>query len=648
MTEDYNKILIDYLAGKLENTSSTSDEIIQEQLDIARSKWTPFLPSSWKNFRFEGMVAASETTSSLGVLYGGYIDSQDNVRGIIVLVNESFEPVKTYYEFDSGTPLRYIQYMKQAEDGTFYYVDDAVYSYTQRQESEHAEKRFIMINNITANIDEINKVYLRKAYTFFTFGYNFYCHNMFKDPNSAHYVFFGAGVDINSTLYEWRLLKIFDLKIEYGETPTWNMYISQDRAIFGSAFAQFDENSNCFFRCVWTDNSYNYNNINCYTKTYEGDPTNQTIFTAQNYKPRIDEGYQKKQSVFMNINEVYFVQNNQYWGNVGVLRPKYIGLYKHDFSNNTNTTIFEKYLGDYDYTYQEYIMIDKNNNELYIEYVNNYDKANDTADIYMQRYEGVWDPILIGENKPYVFDRQSMFVKNNFNLVQIYSYGINPQVRAWNYFVVKEDYNLLNYNGEAYINNNALVPFKTRLYSNNHLVFARNLYNITKQGNMTMSSVEIPNTYLNGIDITQNDLLSETNLEMNNDLTSWNKNIYEVVDLNFLNTITIIDEDNNVEYLEGATKLNQATTDGGATNYTNAPCTKYRINYLDNTTDVQELSWNDIDDTHKECEISLYVDKAMLSIDLISHDETSVYLTIPLEVEIGKYYTINQKVRIGG
>ena len=189
MTEDYNKVLIDYLTGKLENTSSTSDEIIQEQLDIARSVWRPFLPSSWKNFRFEGMVAASETTSSLGVLYGGYIDNQDNVRGIIILVNESFEPVKTFYEFDSGTPLRYIQYMKQAEDGTFYYVDDAVFSYTQRQESEHAEKRFIMINNITANIDELDKVILRKSYTFFTFGYNFYCHNMFKDPNSAHYVF---------------------------------------------------------------------------------------------------------------------------------------------------------------------------------------------------------------------------------------------------------------------------------------------------------------------------------------------------------------------------------------------------------------------------------------------------------------------------
>lgn len=648
MTEDYNKVLIDYLTGKLENTSSTSDEIIQEQLDIARSVWKPFLPNSWKQFRFEGMVAASETTSSLGILYGGYIDNQDNVRGIIVLVNENFEPVKTFYEFNSGTPLRYIQYMKQAEDNTFYYVDDVVFSYTQRQESEHSEKRFVMINNITANIDEIDKVYLRKAYTFFTFGYNFYCKNMFKDPNSAHYVMFGAGVDVNSGNYSRRLLKIFDLQIEYGEAPTWTLLVSQAQSIFGSAFAQFDENSNAYFRCVYTNNSNSSNTIHCYTKTYQGSTSDETIFSRNNYKPYIDEDHFKRQSVFMNINEVYFVQNNTDWGNAGVSRPKYIGLYKHDFSNNTNTTIFEKYLGDYDYTYQEYMMIDKNNNELYIEYINNYDRANDKADIYMQRYEGVWNPILIGESKPYIFDRQSMFVKNNFNLVQIYSYGINPQNRAWNYFVVKEDYNLLNYNGESYINNNALVPFKARLHSNNHLVFARNLYNITKQGNMTMSSVEIPNTYLNGIDITQNDLLSKTNLEMNNDLTGWNKNIYEVVDLNFLNTITIIDEDNNVEYLDGATKLNQATTDGGSTNYQNTPCNKYRINYGDGTNSIETFNWSSIDDLHKQFEISLYVDKTILSIDLISNDESVVYDNIPLQVEVGKTYTIRKKVRIGG
>lgn len=644
MTEDYKKNLLNYLTDKIEDTSPTNTEIIEEIQNINRSKWTPYLPSSWKNFRFEGMIDPNETTSGLGVIYGGYIDSSNNVRGIIILINNNFEPTKTFYEYTSGTPLRYIQYMKQAEDGTFYFIDDEAFSFIQRQQSLTSQKRFVMINNIT-NV-ETNNVYLRKSYILPSNLTNFYCQNMFKDPNSAHYIFFGSGVDSNSSNYTRRILKIFDFTIEYGESPTWTSYVSQSQAIFGSAFAQFNSDSNVYFRCVWTNNLNNSNTIHCYTKTYTGQPTNSTIFSKQEYKPYIDEDTYKKQSVFMNIDEVYFVQNNTHWGNTGVARPKYIGLYKHYFSNDSNETIFEKYLGDYDYTYQEYMYIDKNNNELYIEYVNNYDKANSKADIYMQRYKDTWSPILIGENQNFVFDLQGMFVKNNFNLLQIYSYLLNPKTSTWNYFVVKEDYYLTNYNGEPYINNNVLTPFKARLYSNNSLVFSRNLYNITKQNNMSMSSVEIPNTYLNETDITQNDLIGKTNVELINDTKSWSKNIYEVVDLNFLNTITMIDEETNEENLNGAIKLNQCSTDGGDTNYQNAPCNKFRINYTDNTTSIKGLEWNTIDDTHKECKITFYVDKAIRDIDLLSNDESTIYLTIPVEVETGKYYTITQKVRV--
>jgi hypothetical protein len=178
-------------------------------------------------------------------------------------------------------------------------------------------------------------------------------------------------------------------------------------------------------------------------------------------------------------------------------------------------------------------------------------------------------------------------------------------------------------------------------------MFSRDLYNISKQNNMTMSSVEIPNTYLNDTTITQNDLISETNLPMNQNTQQWSKNIYEVVDLNFLNTIRVIDEDTGTEYLESAIKLNEAITDGGATNYQNTPCNKYRINYLDGTSSIDNLYWNTIDDTHKETQITLFVDAPMLSIDFISNDETTIYLNVPLEVEENKTYTISQKIRIG-
>jgi hypothetical protein len=178
-------------------------------------------------------------------------------------------------------------------------------------------------------------------------------------------------------------------------------------------------------------------------------------------------------------------------------------------------------------------------------------------------------------------------------------------------------------------------------------MFSRNLYNISKQNNMSMSSVEIPNSYLNDTTITQNDLIGETNVELVNDPTQWTKNIYEVVDVNFLNTIRVIDEDTGTEYLESAIKLNNSTTDGGSTNYQNTPCNKFRINYNDSTSSIHSLEWKSINRFNKTTSITIYVDKAINSIDYLSYDENTIYLHVPLEVEVDKYYTIHQKVRTG-
>ena len=134
---------------------------------------------------------------------------------------------------------------------------------------------------------------------------------------------------------------------------------------------------------------------------------------------------------------------------------------------------------------------------------------------------------------------------------------------------------------------------------------------------------------------------------MDNDSSEWTKNVYEIVDLNFLNTISVIDNDTGTQYMESAIKVNNAITDGGNTNYQNTPCNKYRINYVDSTSTTNDLTWSSIDDLHKQTSISLSVSKEINSIDFISHDESTIYLTIPLNVEVGKNYTISQKIRIG-
>jgi hypothetical protein len=278
--------------------------------------------------------------------------------------------------------------------------------------------------------------------------------------------------------------------------------------------------------------------------------------------------------------------------------------------------------------------------------------CNLTTDTNLER----WQLISTNKNvyKTNIFNQRTV-LRRNYNIVNLFTFsgyfktGLGSPTGTINGFEINiQDLAPINgYVGEPYVNVDSLSPLYSNLYSNGSLVFSRNLYNISKQNNMSMSSVEIPNSYLNDTTITQNDLIGETNLELVNDTTNWTKNIYEVVDVNFLNTIRVIDEDTGTEYLESAIKLNNSTTDGGSTNYQNTPCNKFRINYNDSTTSTDNFVWTSIDDTHKQTTISIYVDKAMNSIDLISNDGTTIYLHIPLEVEVGKYYSINQKVRIG-
>ena len=57
MTEENKINILNYVLGGIESTSSDNSEIFLEQEDIPKDIWRPFLPNTWRAFRFEGMVA---------------------------------------------------------------------------------------------------------------------------------------------------------------------------------------------------------------------------------------------------------------------------------------------------------------------------------------------------------------------------------------------------------------------------------------------------------------------------------------------------------------------------------------------------------------------------------------------------------------
>ena len=646
MTDETKLEILNYVVNKIEPTDPNYDEIFLEQNEISRDEWANYLPENWNNFRYEGMVAGNELTTNLTVLYGGYIDTNNNVCGIITLVDENFKPLKTIYEYSSGTKLRYIQYMKQAEDGTFYFVDDTAFSYSQRQQVLTSQKRFIMTNNFTL-INQLSGNYdviLRKSYIFGDSYKNFYCKNMYKDEYSSHYIFFGSGADSNeTTYYSYRLIKIIGLKIQVGTANEWTLYASDNRRIFGSAIAYFD-GDNVKYRCLVTNNDNSTNDIMVYSKTLTGNPTSSVIITFSNYKPYIDDSYYKKQSVFINYDEVYFVQNNQQWGNTGVMRPKYIGLYKYNFNTQITNTIYEKYLGNYDYCDLEAIYIDRCNTDLYIQYNTNINNDGTKADYYFQRLvNDEWKPIFIETQQNFKGNQRIIYIKSNFNLLQCFLYSTNPRETTWFQYLIKEDYNQFNYNGTSYIGYDTLVSKKGQIYSNNKLVFARNLYNKNVYQNTCVSTIQVPNNYLNGIQLDLKKLISNTNFDICNENNITDKNIYEMMFVNYINTITCIDEDTNTIYGNTATYINENINTGNKTNYDNTKMSKVRINFT--TPQIQSINWTwNVD--HYETEFTIYTDEIPTSIEFISNDETTTYIRKELEFEQNKYYTISQKLRI--
>ena len=641
MTNSNKSNILEYISGNFTPTSPSDAELYLESMDVDRSDWLNYIPDNWNNFRFEGMVSGNELTNNLSVLYGGYLDENNNCYGIIILVDANFKPVKTFYEYDSGTKLRYIQYMKQAEDGTFYFIDDEAFSYTQKQQVVSSQKRFVMINNLTIKTDTYH-LRLRTTYIFPDAYKNFYCKNMYKDANSSHYVFFGSGADSTSPSYTYRILGIIGLKINVGMPNEWTVYVGQGSMLFGSAIAQFD-GENVKFRCLGSSTSNSSRNITCFEKTYTGNVSTSSIATFS-YHPYIDDDTYKKQSSFVDYDNVYFVQNNQRWGSSGNNRPKYIGLYKYSFATDIIDTIYEKYLGDYDFCNLESIYIDRNEGQLYIQYNTNVDDANSTADYYYQRLENEWKPILLGTTKPFMYHQRTIFVKNDFNLLQIYLYATNPRQQTWYQHVIKEDYNPQNYNSIPYIDYDSMIPRKAVLYGLNGVLFARNLYNKTIFGNMTTSTIQIPYNYLNDVQIKNKLLESNTNQTIDLDTSIFTKNIYENVLLNFIDTILVKDDDEELSYPSTANYITQNINTGTKVNYDSTKITKVRLNYQDGS-QIIPISWSG--STVKQTQFTIYISSTLRTIDFMNEDENFVYITKTYNnLVVGKYYTISQKLKI--
>ena len=650
MTEDYKKNLIDYATGLLNQEEPRTEDFNIKSIDgyeFTSEDWSIVVDS----FRLQRIgingILENEKYENF-ILYGAYTeDIRSDTKGFLIYLDKNGKP---YYVLKLNT--RGILWLGFDEE------TNRVYGVESTSGLYHSfvptQLYFMYYNNLFLTDNETNKpieTYTYNIYTSASGTPKFRVQDMIKDPTSSSYLI------VLSSTNGGRYSRVYELKVNVGQSNElikWD--VNQDYVLFADYI--WYSNGSPHFKLI------EYYNLGFKLATNNDTNIVYTNLTTDEAVKNADDLNEYLKCVAINENEIYFVYHLTTTS--GTIISYQSILYK--YNGTSIETIYKTIEKQTDSSVPEPIyeipmmnlVIDEDNTIYVLEYES--DSSIEKTNVKLCKLENVNEPskwINIGNfNQVWEYNiyNQRATLRRNYNIANIFSFsgyirgghGL-PSYPINGFEVNIQDLAPINgYVGEPYVNVDALSPLYSNLYSNGSLVFSRNLYNISKQNNMSMSSVEIPNSYLNDTTITQNDLISETNLELVEDTTEWTKNIYEVVDLNFLNTIRVIDEDTGTEYIDSSIKLNNATVDGGDTNYQNTPCIKYRINYQDSTTSIHNLVWNTIDDTHKETEISFYVDKAIFSIDLLSNDESTIYISIPLNVEVGKYYTINQKIRIGG
>lgn len=650
MTEDFKETLIKYITGNIVPTQDSNQQILDSTEIFPRDAYADCVPSDYYNFFISNVIQSK--TNGYFIFYGGYrtANSTDpsKSRGVIIILDENLKPLKTIFEFSSGTKLRPIQKMIQIEDDTFVAVDSTIFAFPwDRQNIQNNEKRFIMLNNLS--VENQNGEYeakLRTSYIIPSAYKNFYCLDIVKNPNSSHYALAG-GTYVPTSNDHYDGVRILDLKINVGSSNVWNNTSSSTSSywVYGGFYAEFDENDDMTYKILLTYNGTD----NIKVGWWSGGAVHYILQDSGTFYPYVDSLAMKNQAVFTNYDTVYFVVNNQRWG--ASVEPRYIGLYKYVFSTQTLTQIYLKNIGNYDYNHsREGIFLSVVNGDLYVNYCDNFNYNNSTANFNYQRLENdEWDPILIYENKKYRMEWYLNYTFNIYNLVKNISMYAGMTPAYWTLQLIKEIYNRANYNYEEYLDYNSLIGHSATIYNDDGLLFARNLYNITSLNNTTVSTLEVPNTMLNNVNIIDKNLIGITNMKLVQDNNVVTKNIYETLFINFINTINVIDEDNNKRFIASASNINEHINDTNTddTLMNNKKIAKIKINYQDETSKIIPIELTQNSTYEYTLKATIYIDKYINTIEVISNDENETYISFDASyLEINSIYSFSQDLRI--
>lgn len=544
------------------------------------------------------------------IFYGHY-NITGTYYGFVYIVDANMEEVQLITTFTSGTKLFPILSMHQDENNYMYALSFDF--------EEPATSRILLLNNIFGSLNNEYSVVLRQSYIIpngkdyrFTPSYS---QRITKAPGEATYYIVGSSLSSKTVIIE--------LKINVGSENEWNTFIlgeRYDNTMFDTQFEKKGDTTTFYYYGVsnTTPEIFTQYSIKDSTLTIVNEltlPTASSYLSSQVFCKNKDEVYYSvlDEEGVNTYNRIYKIEKN---------------IIKKIYEKLTTSTSF------YDWIYFKQI-----NNIIFFQHTYGTNNVYET-ELGIMKDDVLYftDPISIINGNPLnVWALTNINV--SYNLIMIYVPGTT------NTSQLKFEYNPNNYNGQNYISYNELVPRKTRLYSNNDLVFARNLYNITLNNGTMTATVQIPNTLLNNITLNKEELIGETNATLISKTESIAKNIYETLYINFIRSLAVKDEDTSTYYPTTATYINQNINTGTKQNCEMSFVGKVRINYQDNII-IQTLEWNCNDDHYETSFVIDTHNEIPTSVDFMSNDETTIYITKDLTLDSNKYYKLNQKLRI--
>lgn len=630
MTEEFKSLLLKNLTGNitLEDGNNTpqfgATEVIVDELNT-------YINEHYVGATSPSIVDFQKSKTNNNYLFFGTGSDENKVFGFVIILDENLNIIYSTNKYSSDVIIGRILNVKQNSDGTYYLIEER-YSDSKR--------RIVTLNNIS-QINPMTNTYsvvIKKSYIFSdSINGTMTIIGSIKDENSGKYFVFGNRINgVNSNPYA------FELIVNVGQDNEWKIYdyVQTPTTILTvyNGWATWSSDGNIIFKIIGGDLD-NTGRIYVYSKNEDniGTPTTYNIQKS---------GQILMSAVVLNESTSYILVSNVTNTSVSdYYQTYYLYILKNDvlkqiYASDTKSRLqvdhnfFRNITTDYINTYISFNLRESSGNYKFY------------AGLVIE--ENVYVAELTDINSSMI--NVEFYSQIGFNTYNLYEFIFQTGDRA---FRLKFTFDKNGYNGIAYENINSLVSKMGKLYNaSNNLIFARTLYNKSIHNNTTISTIEIPNTFLNDIQITKEELLGETNKILNNKSLAITKNIYETVNLNFINSISM--SNNNTQETifnqNGASRLNRSSSN--ELDYDNTKATKIRINYVDGSSFIQKLGKNQIeliDVKTAMYEFVIFVKNDIENIQIISEDEQTVYQEITnLTLEKNKYYSITQMVEVEG